>query len=286
MAADDAAEAALSVQRTYQNRGVGTELLRRLIVLARNRSIRSLHMLCLLENGKVLHIARKLGAKLTFDHSEMEGWLALPGPNRLTLLLELLDDTSTVLASLRPVGRALQRQMRRSGNPRDSKPRSDGKTNLGCVHRPRFVLDGRYAKGQRGERGSGACRRARIRPPAPRHQDAVRLAQLGDGMPSEARRPTPRCCTSRGRSTGGRRTAVRLHRIDATPTVAPLGWRAQGHPDRELLVHLREAGRAAAARWLRARGRSEPRCNLSRGAHSRPRPPPRRVRDDLGRSAA
>lgn len=186
MAADDAAEAALSVQRTYQNRGVGTELLRRLIVLARNRSIRSLHMLCLLENGKVLHIARKLGAKLTFDHSEVEGWLALPGPNRLTLLLELLDDTSTVLASLRPVGRALQRQMRRSGNPRDSKPRSDGKTNLGCVHRPRFVLDGRYAKGQRGERGSGACRRARIRAPAPRHQDAVRLAQLGDGMPSEA----------------------------------------------------------------------------------------------------
>jgi hypothetical protein len=186
MAADDAAEAALSVQRTYQNRGVGTELLRRLIVLARNRSIRSLHMLCLLENGKVLHIARKLGAKLTFDHSEVEGWLALPGPNRLALLLELLDDTSTVLASLRPVGRALQRQMCRSGNPRDSKPRSDGKTNLGCVHRPRFVLDGRYAKGQRGERGSGACRRARIRAPAPRHQDAVRLAQLGDGMPSEA----------------------------------------------------------------------------------------------------
>jgi GNAT superfamily N-acetyltransferase len=97
-----AAEAALSVERPYQNRGVGTELLRRLMVIGRNRSIRSLHMLCLLENGKVLRIARKLGAKLTFDHGEVEGRLALPWPNHLTLLLELLDDASGVLAVLRP----------------------------------------------------------------------------------------------------------------------------------------------------------------------------------------
>jgi Acetyltransferase (GNAT) family len=109
MAADDAAEAALSVQRTYQNRGVGTELLRRLIVLARNRSIRSLHMLCLLENGKVLHIARKLGAKVTFDQSAVEARLGLPRPNHLTLLLELLDDASIVLAILHPL-KQLQHQ--------------------------------------------------------------------------------------------------------------------------------------------------------------------------------
>ena len=99
-----AAEAALSVERPFQNRGVGTELLRRLIVIARNRSIGALHMLCLLENGKVLRMARKLGAKLTFDQGEAEGRLALPWPNHLTLLLELLDGASTPLAILRPAG--------------------------------------------------------------------------------------------------------------------------------------------------------------------------------------
>jgi GNAT superfamily N-acetyltransferase len=72
-----AAEATLSVERPYQNQGVGTELLRRLIVIARNRSIRSLHMLCLLENDKVLRMARKLGARLTFRRSGVEGRLAL-----------------------------------------------------------------------------------------------------------------------------------------------------------------------------------------------------------------
>jgi hypothetical protein len=61
-------------------------------------------MLCLLANGKVLRMARKLGAKLTFDQGEIEGRLALPWPNHLTLLLELLDDASTVLASLCPLG--------------------------------------------------------------------------------------------------------------------------------------------------------------------------------------
>jgi RimJ/RimL family protein N-acetyltransferase len=76
-----AAEAALSVERAHQNQGIGTELLRRLTVIARNRSIRSLHMLCLPENGKVLRIARKLGANLTFDQGEVEGRLALPWPN-------------------------------------------------------------------------------------------------------------------------------------------------------------------------------------------------------------
>lgn len=109
-----AAEAALSVERPLQNRGVGTELLRRLIVIARNRSIGALHMLCLLENGKVLRMARKLGARLTFDQGEAEGRLALPWPNHLTLLLELLDGASPLLATLRPAGSVPAR----SGRPR------------------------------------------------------------------------------------------------------------------------------------------------------------------------
>jgi GNAT superfamily N-acetyltransferase len=99
-----AAETALSVERLWQNQGVGTELLRRLIVVARNRSIRTLHMICLLENGKVLRLVRKLGATLTFDQGEVEARFPLPWPNQLTLLLELLDEAGAVLAVLRRAG--------------------------------------------------------------------------------------------------------------------------------------------------------------------------------------
>jgi GNAT superfamily N-acetyltransferase len=134
-----AAEAALSVEKPYQNRGVGTELLRRLIVIARNRSIRSLHMLCLLENGKVVRMARKLGAKLAFDQGEVAGRLALPWPNHLTLLLELLDGASTVLAVLRPAG-AIP-----AADDRTSKPDGDPVAPL----LPGVVPDRRRAQGRR-----------------------------------------------------------------------------------------------------------------------------------------
>jgi NTE family protein len=46
------------------------------------------------------------------------------------------------------------------------------------------------------------------------------------------------------------RTGVRLHRIDATPVVGPLGAESAGRPDRDLLAHLHERGRAAADDWL------------------------------------
>ena len=98
-------EAAVSVERAFQNRGVGTALLCRLIVIARNRSIRSLSMICLLENGRMLRIARKAGARVEFDHGEVGASLALPWPTHLTFLLEHLDDLRAVVAAGPPGGR-------------------------------------------------------------------------------------------------------------------------------------------------------------------------------------
>jgi GNAT superfamily N-acetyltransferase len=95
------AEIALSVERRLQNRGVGSELLRRLIVIARNRSIGALHMVCLLENAKVRRLVGKQGATLTFDAGEVEARLPLPRSTHLTLFLELLDDAGSMLAVLR-----------------------------------------------------------------------------------------------------------------------------------------------------------------------------------------
>lgn len=95
-----AAEVALSVERPFQNRGIGTELLRRLLAIARNRGLDTLCMVCLLENRKVVRMVRKLGGSLSFEQGEVEARLALPWPDHRTLLLELLDEAGAVLAVL------------------------------------------------------------------------------------------------------------------------------------------------------------------------------------------
>ncbi len=102
-----AGEVAVSVERPFRNRGVGTELLRRLVTMARNRFIETLWMVCLLENGTALHIARKVDSTLIVHQGTAEAHLELAWPNHLTLLAELLDEAGAVLkAALRPAGSA------------------------------------------------------------------------------------------------------------------------------------------------------------------------------------
>ena len=121
-----AAEVALSVERPLQNRGVGTELLRRLIVIARNRSIGTLHMVCLLENGQVQRLVRKQGATLSFEAGEVEGRLPLPGPTHLTLFLELLDDAGSMLAVMRELPRSAPANRDRPASRSRARGRKDG----------------------------------------------------------------------------------------------------------------------------------------------------------------
>jgi ribosomal protein S18 acetylase RimI-like enzyme len=88
-----AAELAVSVERQFQSRGIGTVLLRRLIVAARNRFIRRLHMICLMDNARVQHLARKLDGRLAFEQGEVEARIEPPWPTYWTLLEETLDAT-------------------------------------------------------------------------------------------------------------------------------------------------------------------------------------------------
>jgi RimJ/RimL family protein N-acetyltransferase len=86
------AEAAFSVENGYQDAGVGTELLGRVVLTARNRGIHRLYMNCLLENRKMQRIARKYEAELHFDHGEVVGHLQTPGPTPASLWSEAVDD--------------------------------------------------------------------------------------------------------------------------------------------------------------------------------------------------
>lgn len=88
------AEAAFSVEKEYQDSGVGTELLGRLILTARNRGVSRMYMNCLSTNRKMQRVAKKYAAELVFDYGEVVGQLKPAMPTPLSLWTEAIDDGS------------------------------------------------------------------------------------------------------------------------------------------------------------------------------------------------
>lgn len=86
------AEAAFSVETTHQDRGIGSELMGRIIRSARNRGVQRLYMSCLPENNRMQTIARKYEADLTFEPGEVLGEIVPEGPNYFSLLAEAVED--------------------------------------------------------------------------------------------------------------------------------------------------------------------------------------------------
>jgi len=86
------AEAAFSVERSYQDQGVGTELMGRVVRAARNRGIRRLYMSCLAENAKMQAIARKHEADLRFEYGEVIGEIWPDSPNYFSIMAEAAED--------------------------------------------------------------------------------------------------------------------------------------------------------------------------------------------------
>ncbi len=86
------AEAAFSVERAYQDQGIGSALMGRVIRAARNRGVRLLFMSCLAENAKMQAIAKKHEAVLRFEYGEVIGEILPDGPDYFSLLAEAVDD--------------------------------------------------------------------------------------------------------------------------------------------------------------------------------------------------
>ncbi|QKV17523.1 GNAT family N-acetyltransferase [Oricola thermophila] len=90
---DRRCELALSVEHDFQGQGIGTELLRRSLVLARNRNAKSIYIACLPENRKMRHLLRKFGRIVTrLDSGTLEAELALPARSHLSLWQEFAGD--------------------------------------------------------------------------------------------------------------------------------------------------------------------------------------------------
>jgi len=86
------AEAAFSIERPWQSHGVGSALLERTLLVARNRGIRFLHMACLADNKRMQQLARKFEAELSFDFASVVGEVATPRATPLSLMREMLAD--------------------------------------------------------------------------------------------------------------------------------------------------------------------------------------------------
>ena len=94
------AEAAITVEHDFQNTGIGTELLHRLLELARNRLIVNVHLTCLADNTRVQQITRKSGAVLSQTQGTVEANIAPPWPSLWSIFTEVLGDQQTMLSRL------------------------------------------------------------------------------------------------------------------------------------------------------------------------------------------
>lgn len=86
------AEAAFAVEADWQDQGLGSELMQRILTTAQNRGIARVHMICLIGNARMRHIAGKFGARLTFAAGEVTGEVTPAGPTPMSLLDELAHD--------------------------------------------------------------------------------------------------------------------------------------------------------------------------------------------------
>lgn len=94
------AEMALSVDRTTQGCGVGAQLVRRTLTMARNRNIADVHMISLAGNHRIRALGKRFGGKIELDGGESYVTFRLPPPNQFSFALEAIEDGAGVITSV------------------------------------------------------------------------------------------------------------------------------------------------------------------------------------------
>lgn len=87
------AEVAFSIEEPWQSLGVGTALLDRTLLAARNRGITRLHMMCLTENRRMQQLALKFDADLSFDFGSVIGEVESAHPTPMSVMREFLVES-------------------------------------------------------------------------------------------------------------------------------------------------------------------------------------------------
>lgn len=86
-----AAEFGVSVLPDGRGQGLGTALLARASVHARNTGIKTLFVHCLINNKAMMHIARKAGMHVELAYGDADAYLRLPPLNHSTMMGEATD---------------------------------------------------------------------------------------------------------------------------------------------------------------------------------------------------
>lgn len=93
------AEIALSVDKPFQGRGVGDALLRAALLMARNRLIPVVHIVCLAEHRRMRRLIGRYAATMRVGGAEVEGMVHPLPPSGASLLreaaLSLVGENST-----------------------------------------------------------------------------------------------------------------------------------------------------------------------------------------------
>ena len=87
------AEAAFSIEKPWQSHGVGSALLERTLLAARNRGIKLMHMACLANNARMVDLAKKFDAELSFDFGSVVGEVEAPHPTPMSMWREVVADS-------------------------------------------------------------------------------------------------------------------------------------------------------------------------------------------------
>ena len=93
------AEAAFSIEKRWQSHGVGSALLERSLLAARNRGVKLLQVCCLMDNHRMQQLARKFEAELIFDFGTVIGTLENPHPTPLSVMQEMVADGHSFAAA-------------------------------------------------------------------------------------------------------------------------------------------------------------------------------------------
>ena len=94
------AEAAFSVEPAFQQKGIATELLGRIIRSARNRGVHNVIMSCLSDNARMQAVARHHDAALHFEQGEVIGEIAPNGANPMSMFAEAVEDRMGYLLAI------------------------------------------------------------------------------------------------------------------------------------------------------------------------------------------
>ncbi|QIB34882.1 GNAT family N-acetyltransferase [Ancylobacter pratisalsi] len=93
------AEAAFSVERPWQGKGVGSAMMEHLVMLAQNRGIEELQVVFLPNNGRMKRLAVHGAADFSVDDEEVVGRMKAPHATVFSRMRELMGDVFSVCSS-------------------------------------------------------------------------------------------------------------------------------------------------------------------------------------------